>query len=337
LLILIAEVSLHSFFKISSGHWLWQQSAFDIGFTAPVPDRRHYALAPGYSNSEEGVTISKSGFRGDENAEHSGLLIVAIGDSVPFGSGVRDDESYPAVLEKLIRTKENLDVEVLNAGVPSYNMRQSQDRLSIDVLPRVEETTRVIITVQAANDVFLLTQYKGNWTPDVTWAGIRFEGKWQKRTISAVTYYYRDLKKKFFFANTKEDHEAFPATDMLLELRRTLNSFDTICEKISAPIVLLPINPFYYQFENTSKNASLRNWSRWESHVNLWNTAIIDFNEELEKAAIQSDCIFFFETQPFLDQTDRDAMYLDFIHLTPEGNRLIAEQLLGFMIAKDLF
>jgi lysophospholipase L1-like esterase len=50
--------------------------------------------------------------------------ILAIGDSFTYGHGVQDDETYPAVAERLLRSRRH-DVEVVNAGVPGYNTDQA--------------------------------------------------------------------------------------------------------------------------------------------------------------------------------------------------------------------
>ena len=50
--------------------------------------------------------------------------ILAIGDSFTYGHGVQDDETYPAVAERVLRRR-GYDVEVVNAGVPGYNTDQA--------------------------------------------------------------------------------------------------------------------------------------------------------------------------------------------------------------------
>jgi hypothetical protein len=52
------------------------------------------------------------------------VRILALGDSFTYGHGVQDAESYPAVLEALLRARGH-DISVLNAGVPGYNTDQS--------------------------------------------------------------------------------------------------------------------------------------------------------------------------------------------------------------------
>lgn len=60
------------------------------------------------------------------------LRIVAIGDSFTFGQFVKDDETYPAQLEVLLKEKlkgKYKDVEVINLGVPGYDIEYSLVRL----------------------------------------------------------------------------------------------------------------------------------------------------------------------------------------------------------------
>jgi lysophospholipase L1-like esterase len=73
------------------------------------------------------------GMRGDEvRPKHPGeQRIVAIGDSFTYGHGVQDHETYPAVLESLLRARAH-DVRVLNAGVPGYSTDQSYARFVRD-------------------------------------------------------------------------------------------------------------------------------------------------------------------------------------------------------------
>ncbi len=53
------------------------------------------------------------------------VRIVALGDSFTFGVGAKDDETYPAQLERILRkrlvqstSKRDSDIEVINAGIP---------------------------------------------------------------------------------------------------------------------------------------------------------------------------------------------------------------------------
>lgn len=88
-----------------------------------VPDRPHDPSEVFREDKAERITrvrefyasTSSMGFRSAElEAPKSRFRILCIGDSVTFGWGVADDETYPALLQK-----EFPDVEIINVGVPA--------------------------------------------------------------------------------------------------------------------------------------------------------------------------------------------------------------------------
>jgi hypothetical protein len=87
-----------------------------------------------------------------------------------FGWGVRDGETSPALLQQDLDNN-GYHYFVLNAGVPSYNLRQSLDRWQLDVAPTYKCS---VIVLNAANDVSLIDYYGSHWSPDLTWASERF-------------------------------------------------------------------------------------------------------------------------------------------------------------------
>ena len=75
---------------------------------------------------------NSDGFRGPEVAEQAApgtYRIAVFGDSIPLGSGVGNDESYPAVLQSLLRERyPTARIEVLNFGLGGINTRQARAR-----------------------------------------------------------------------------------------------------------------------------------------------------------------------------------------------------------------
>ncbi len=84
------------------------------------------------------LSTNSRGLRGPEiPGRKARFRILALGDSTTFGLGVDDDQTWPAVLERLLRGKSGGPVEVINAGVPGYSafqgMRYLRERgLSLD-------------------------------------------------------------------------------------------------------------------------------------------------------------------------------------------------------------
>ncbi|MBF0478080.1 MAG: hypothetical protein HQL26_01220 [Candidatus Omnitrophica bacterium] len=77
------------------------------------------------------IHINSLGYRGPEFSPvkpNSRLRIFAVGDSFTAGVGANDDQTMPAVMEKLLRTQ-GRDVEVINAGIGHASPVQYYDHL----------------------------------------------------------------------------------------------------------------------------------------------------------------------------------------------------------------
>ncbi len=84
----------------------------------------------GYLKPDGRVTyrINELGFRGGSLAVEKpagALRVVCLGDSMTFGEGVRESDTYPSVLEKLLKSaRPGRTVQVINAGVQGYGTRE---------------------------------------------------------------------------------------------------------------------------------------------------------------------------------------------------------------------
>ncbi len=84
----------------------------------------------GYLNRPQGGEdpICHDGFRGPcvPPFRWPGVDRVAVvGDSVAFGQGVRGEEAFPAVLQRLLGESHPSGVEVINAAVPAYDLTRA--------------------------------------------------------------------------------------------------------------------------------------------------------------------------------------------------------------------
>ncbi len=112
------------------------------------------------------VTTNSRGLRGSEVADEPAegtIRVACLGDSVTFGYGVEDDETYPAVLAELLAAHGSY--EVINAGVPSHDSRQGSLVLHHRVLPLQPD---VVVLCFGLNDVAYLFERPN---PDI--AGFR--------------------------------------------------------------------------------------------------------------------------------------------------------------------
>ena len=94
--------------------------------TVVAPDRPHDPMELRNPKTKAAITRTRQfsvstnaqGFRGPELQEtKSSTRILCLGDSVTFGWGVAQEESYPALLAQ------SLSLEVINAGVPAMKPR----------------------------------------------------------------------------------------------------------------------------------------------------------------------------------------------------------------------
>jgi len=93
-----------------------------------------YRHRPGLSGMYYGVpvTINSIGLRDREIPEPKGreIRILAMGDSVPFGIGARQEDTYPSQLETRLNEKfPGRNYRTINMGVPSYNTEQELTQL----------------------------------------------------------------------------------------------------------------------------------------------------------------------------------------------------------------
>jgi lysophospholipase L1-like esterase len=99
------------------------------GLYAPDPPRR-YRLQPGFQGTitnrveyDTPVSINREGLRGPEiePRQPGTFRILALGDSFTFGVGASQEETYPAQLQEILRSR-GTDAQVLNAGAPGFGV-----------------------------------------------------------------------------------------------------------------------------------------------------------------------------------------------------------------------
>ncbi len=86
------------------------------------------------------VSTNSQGFRGSEFSKKppaGTFRIVCMGDSITFGWGFAEKNSYPRVLEAYLNKhgRGNKRIEVINAGVPGYDLEQILLYLNKTIIP----------------------------------------------------------------------------------------------------------------------------------------------------------------------------------------------------------
>jgi lysophospholipase L1-like esterase len=135
--LVIAEIAVRVYYKLSQ-RTIYQEMAqqrapngshFDLKDIIAPSDNPYlvYELIPNRRGMFQGVLFQTNahGMRGPETTIKKGKgtwRIAALGDSTMFGWGVKQEQAYPAVLEKALNSAgDSWRYEVLNFAVPGYN------------------------------------------------------------------------------------------------------------------------------------------------------------------------------------------------------------------------
>ena len=336
--LICVEVFLQAYYRYTNVSWLWSYNAFRTTYIEPVNDRRQYSLRPGFEDSGIGIKINSAGFRGSSDVDGptpDEPVVVILGDSKAFGSGVRDSETYASRLDRKFRDN-GIPIRVLNAGVPSYNARQAIDRFRIDVASKYN--VRAVVFQVPFNDISLASHYRDDWGPDVTWAGARFGDfapplPWTQK--SAIVYYVnRALQESGSPSRPSQGeitYESVPSERLAAHLKNEISGFLQECGSRSIPVVLLPTDPFYYQTARFDENESLPLWAPSSKFVKIWQPLVLSYDALLKDAAGTSEFILWLDIRRNFDETDRSKLYIDFIHYSAEGNQLVADNIYNLL------
>lgn len=138
---LVAEVILRVY--VAGRGWTPNCYATGQVFFIPDPQTGH-TLRPGLKmrSSTYDISVNRAGFRGPEISlsNPSGAKRVAVlGGSSVFGYLVPDGQDSCRVMERLVQHT-NTPIEVINAGVPGFNLRQCRYRYESQVAQYSPET-----------------------------------------------------------------------------------------------------------------------------------------------------------------------------------------------------
>jgi lysophospholipase L1-like esterase len=199
------------------------------------------------------ATTDSLGYRGREPAApDDALRVVFVGDSFAFGSGVQDDETWPARLQASLVC--DRPVVVYNAGLPATALPEA---IAMAERARVLRPHAVVAEFTAANDVRdlvgptywsqLEARERAGWLRDVTLRTLAHSGVWNlvrrrlhdretAALVAAPPEAYRAARERYarllatWAARLREDgvplvYVAYPSLDMLRTGDRELHDW----------------------------------------------------------------------------------------------------------------
>ena len=135
-------------YKNKEHNWQWEVSPKFTGYF--FDKERIYSIDKNLYND--------GGFRYSPDHKQFDLFddkfhkIVVLGDSVTFGVGVSENETYPYFLERQLKKNGIKDILVHNAGVSGYGVDQEFLYLRDDILPRIKPD--LVVWSINVNDVY---------------------------------------------------------------------------------------------------------------------------------------------------------------------------------------
>ena len=295
------------------------------------PERRlPFVLKPGSSGMffESQIRINSLGFRDRKFEVEKGhrYRIVALGESTTMGLTLtRDGRPWPAVLEEMIAHQLHtpLPIEVINAGVAGYTLRDSLVRLKRDVLRLSPD---MIISYHGYNGFHFLDDTMDPEEridldaeppvfverPSILLAQAEFRLKMHRFRI---LHFRRNLTEEMFSRRKRRLSNSSYA-----EMHRELIS---VARRNGIKLVLLSFNMAV-------------NERRPPDVVNFYRGGFLDVDYRIQANRLQNDLlkelgrqnedVAVINTADGLD--GRHELFFDLIHLTQEGKDKLAENVL---------
>ena len=168
----------------------------------------------------DGERINAGGYRGPYRPPggHPGVYrVLVLGESCTFGYGVKSSETFPSRLEALLADR-GRNVEVLNAGVIGYTVRQGLERYRA-----MGRAYRPDVVVEAFGEVN--EHYVTGQPPDV----VRIEQPLEPGNAwtEGVTFVRENLRTAHLFANLVDGLSAERSLERSLQFRKLSDDHET--------------------------------------------------------------------------------------------------------------
>jgi len=295
----------------------------------PVPGRT-YRLSDGGT-----CTVNAAGFRGADRVEiekRPGVVrVVTMGGSSTFCYHTPDAEVWPKELENRLRAHYGPDVEVINAGVPGYSSFEARINYAYQ-LRRLDPD--IVLVYHTWNDLkyYRLIESKG----------VAYRGAWHPPSLlrriarrTQLGYRIRSFAHTYVIPARRENSMSAPhvqITDDGPAHRWERVNYDDLALLLKADGVL-PVftSQASLLVDSTLSNPDARSHSYVEYLGLTFEGAVAQWDKTtqiIEASAAAHDIPFIDVRAAIPSNLDN---FLDHVHLTPQGNALVAETIVrGF-------
>ena len=330
---------LFSFFNIERPYQVDYRINWDKLTNKIVPGIYEHKLT---GNRIIKYSINSKGFRGKEfeDKKKSSYRIISFGGSTTMGMESPDHLTYPAQLEKLLR-KNNYDAEVLNFGFSSKSLNFIRELFFLEA---VNYNPDYITIYSARNPVMYDSVGDVIQEEEVKFIKIKKINLYLINNIMTFRLMFKiyrnilsasiDTKKIISPFNEKTEHNIFYFTNQYSE---TIEQIVNFAEKNNIGVILVKqavyFDPFIQkQIEKKSidklilqlQNLRSKPLKGLDYAQSFWIVTISILNKQLDKFKDNSNVIL---VDPVQKLISTKAHFEDYSHLTPKGNKVIAENI----------
>jgi len=264
------------------------------------------------NHKDKRYSINSEGFRGEEFPTdfNSRFKILALGESTTFGWDVKDDESYPYYLMQELQ-KNRKDIYVINGGVPSYTSAQTLLYMR-EILKKDKIQPDIILINILWNDIWYSSI--SNWHPNILIH--QTTPKW----LSFLTQHSRLFYALTIGADSKKAKKDIFNQKAYSYYIDNLKEMITLAKKHNIKIAFVE-PPF--DADHMSENLD-------EFQVTYSKSFLIETAKRYRKSMHQlakDNGITVLNHSLSLDHLHQKQLFLDALHPTPKGNKIMAKDI----------
>jgi lysophospholipase L1-like esterase len=289
--------------------------------------RLRFELRPGgVVKSEVEYRINAEGLRGPEVSpeKRDGVRRVAVlGDSITFGYWVAEEDAFPRQLEAMLNEVrgDGPRVEVLNFGVPGYNLDQEIETLRVRALPFAPD---VVVVAFCLNDLEGIFSYELGLVQDRATRRRTLFGRLREGLLSRsiffawVEYRLAEAEARRRFAQARNPFSG-PLYEQTVSQQKDafLGKF-TVLQAILASHGIDGVVAVFPTFSG--------NWNRYP-HRGL-HRVVLEAAAESGLATV--DLLGCYSGYPFRD------VRVDVVHPSPMGHRVAAHAIRDTLCAREI-
>lgn len=283
--------------------------------------------------------INKFGFKGPElnmQKPSNNLRIICIGNSITFGPYL-DEDSYPRKLELALEIYENSrinNIEVINAGVMGYNLENALTRIEYFLSFNPD----LLIIYLGWNRTILRADPKKN------------QYLYRKYALYKIFYHFVINRKdtglenynKFKLRYDKSDEMVFMVKNSVnfkydfLDWKNLINKIRVKNPRINIAVITLA--GLFDEYYNPSQHAIKIAYPVAFSHnLYIWSVLTEIYNKNLKKFT-KENALYLIDFEVWAREkfTPREKYFIDSVHLTHTGYKLMGEYIANELIDLNL-